>query len=322
MSRRALLGLLILAGTATMLAAPAHAQRPFDTLDPFYQEESARRAFYDGFAASAAVAYRAGDPLGTEVAERGPVALSVRFDYALARQVDVAAVFDVSGGLVGTLGGGPVRLSWVVVKPYWRHGYTDYAVRLAVDPATEGGFGFRQTDLAFVSTSDLSPRLSSDFAVGLRRARVGVERLELQEETVLTEGAGPEPAALDPTANIVRTRAVGTEIHAMWGHRLWLDPGGSNVSVTLLGEVMDYDLLRLRPPVVPSAGAAEEDERATEFRGGVARLRAGFEYARPRYRVAPYLSLPLVRWAAADGESRTWGPRIDHARAGVRLTLR
>jgi len=309
---------------AGLAAAPAEAQRPFATLDPFYQEESARRTFFDGFAAQAEVAYRGAEPLA--VPGGGPLALSVRLDYALARQMDLAAVFDVSGGLAGALSGTPVRLSWVVLKPYWRHGYTDYAVRLAVDPASEGGFGFRQTDLAFVSTADLSPLLSSDFAIGLRRAHVGFERIEVggsSFDIALDDGALPMPA-------LTRSRAVGTEIRAMWGHRLWLDPAGSHAFLTLLGEAMDYDLVALRPPVQARGDGGDDVETVTtgvpnegRFRGGVARLRAGVEFSRPSYVVSPYASLPLFRWAEVEGEEgRSWGPRPAHARAGLRLTLR
>lgn len=161
---------------ALLLPGAALAQRPFEVLDPFYQEETARPTFFDGFAVSGEVGYNAGGPFGPDADDRGPLALSLRLDYALARQLDVSAVFDVSGGLVSQLGDGPVRLSWVVLKPYWRNEATDYAVRIAIDPVSQGGLGFRQTDIAFLSSSDLSPLLSSDFAIGLRHAQVGFER--------------------------------------------------------------------------------------------------------------------------------------------------
>ncbi|MDX1531347.1 MAG: hypothetical protein R3362_07460, partial [Rhodothermales bacterium] len=43
---------------AACAVGPAAAQAPYDVSDPFYQEETARRAFYDGFAFSAEAAYR------------------------------------------------------------------------------------------------------------------------------------------------------------------------------------------------------------------------------------------------------------------------
>ena len=304
---------------ALLLPEMAAAQRPFDVLDPFYQEESARRAFYDGFALSGEVNYRASGPLGqaAEGERPGPFGLSFRFDYSLARQIDVSAIFDVSGGLVSQLGGGPVRLSWVVVKPYWHNERTDYAVRIAVDPASEGGLGFRQTDIAFVSTSNLSPLISSDFAIGLRQARVGYERLQVDEG----DGTlGPEVAS-DP--EFVRTRAIGREIHVMWGHNLHFDPAGSNVFLTLLGEAMDYDLVATRP-FDEGEGMTDESAESEQrsFRGGVGWVRGGFELNRPGYQISPSVSVPVVAWVDATDERGAWGPRLQSLRLGLRLTLR
>jgi hypothetical protein len=311
-----LTAVLALLAAGWLAAAPAEAQRPFATLDPFYQEESARRGFFDGFAAQAEVAYRGTEPMAATGAP--PVALSVRLDYALARQMDLAAVFDVSGGLAGALSGTPVRLSWVVLKPYWRRGHTDYAVRLAVDPASEGGFGFRQTDIAFVSTADVGPQLSTDFAVGLRRARVGFERIEVGLDDVFEDGGLALPA-------LSRSRAVGSELRAMWGPRFWLDPGGSHTFVTLTGELMDYDLIASRPPTVAARGTAASAVDTPEegrYRSGALRLRAGATYSRASFIVSPYASLPLFRWVEVDDQTKAWGPSPDHTRLGFRLTLR
>lgn len=313
-------------GAAMLLLLPgtADAQRPFDVLDPFYQEESARRAFYDGFALSGEVNYRGAGPLQqtSESDQPGPLGLSFRLDYSLVRQIDVSAIFDVSGGLVSQLGGGPVRLSWVVVKPYWHNENTDYAVRIAVDPVNEGGLGFRQTDIAFVSTSNLSPLISSDFAIGLRQAHVGYERLQVDEG----DGTlGPEVVSNDP--EFVRTRAIGKEIHVMWGHNLHFDPAGSNFFLTLLGEAMDYDLVATRPfdeeeaeVGEPADAAAEPEQRS--YRGGVGWVRSGFEFNRPGYQVSPSISIPMVTWVDAVDEAGTWGPRFQSLRLGLRVTLR
>ena len=305
---------------ALLLPGVVMAQRPFDVLDPFYQEESARRAFYDGFALSGEVNYRASGPLGqaAEGERPGPFGLAFRVDYSLARQIDVSAIFDVSGGLVSQLGGGPVRLSWVVVKPYWHNENTDYAVRIAVDPASEGGLGFRQTDIAFVSTSNLSPLISSDFAIGLRRARIGYERLQVDEG----DGTlGPEIASSDP--EFVRTRAIGREIHVMWGHNLHFDPAGSNIFLTLLGEAMDYDLVATRPfddgEELPDEAEGPEQR---SFRGGIGWVRGGFELNRPGYQISPSVSIPVVTWVDATDEQGTSGPRLKSLRLGLRLTLR
>lgn len=323
LNRRGALGAAVRAAAlAVLLPGVALAQRPFDVLDPFYQEETARPTFFDGFAVSAEVGYNTTGPFrqAAEADDRGPLALSARVDYALAHQLDVSAVFDVSGGLVSQLGGGPVRLSWVVLKPYWRNEDTDYAVRIAVDPVSQGGLGFRQTDIAFLSSSDLSPLISSDFAVGLRHAQVGFERIRVDDggDLLAARFAAGSP-------EVTRTRAIGKEIHVMWGHRLHFDPAGSNVFLTLLAEAMDYDLVEasLFGGAPEEGGQAEEaEEKRSAYRGGVGWTRAGFELNRPGYRFSPFASVPVVSWLDTAGESGTRGPRFGDLRLGLRFTLR
>ena len=154
---------------ALALGAPATAQGGFETLDPSYGGETARRGFYGGFALSGEAALRnaeqgavsvPGTPTGSDLS------VSARLDYALLPQVDLALVADLTGGARR----GGLGLSWVVLKPYWHSEATDYAVRLAVDPAGGGGLGFRQTDVAFLSTTTLSPTATYDFAVGASAA--------------------------------------------------------------------------------------------------------------------------------------------------------
>lgn len=308
-----LIGLLSL-GTA------AEAQRPFASLDSFYQEETARRAFFDGFAAQADLAYLGAEPGFGTGAIVPSLGLALRFDYSLARQLDVAAIVDASSGLSGaTSARAPLRVSWLIIKPYWHHGNTDYSVRLAIDPSGDSGAGFRQVDIAFLSSSDLAPLLSTDFAIGLRRAAVGFERLEI---TGVSVGA----SYVASSAEIIRSRATGTEVHMMWGYRFWLDPGGSHVFTTLSGEGMAYGVLRMRPSEGADVDAAPRFSSSNDFegrlRGGVGRFNIGIEYSRPSFVVAPYASLPLFRWVELEGESRTWGPSVDHARLGVRFTVR
>lgn len=298
------------------LAAPAAAQGTFQTIDPFYAGENARRSFFGGLALSGELAYRQADLLGlsdpgTPAAD---LALSGRLDYALLPQVDLSAVLDLSGGV----GAGAMGLSWVVVKPYWSNEFTDYAVRVAVDPASEGGLGFRQTDVAFLSTTTLSPSGTSDFAVGLRRVRAGYD--------TATPGAPPdEPTAqtaalraYDPTGE--RVRLVGQELRLSWGYNVLFDPAGSRISIGFLGEAGDYTVIAAASPREPVAerGAAPEDR----IQSGTAWVRTGFEWSRPSYQLAPYLSMPLFTWATVRGEPVQHGPRPDKVRAGVRLTLR
>lgn len=315
--------LALLACLCALLTA-AEAQRPFAALDPFYEEETARRAFYDGFAIQANLAYRGSEPLVSGAAG-SPVALFLRLDYALAQQLDVAAIISASGGF-GEASQAPVRVAWLIVKPYWRSGRTDYAVRLAVDPAGDSGFGFRQIDLAFLSTADLGPMLSTDFAIGFRRARVGFEHFEFRDDSATPEDLLLADALVtdELRTEVVRSRAFGTEFHIMWGYRFWLSPGGTHIFTTVSGEGMLYTLVAahdveqgLSRPAFPS-----EPRHEGRLRGGVGRFNAGMAYTRPSFLIAPYVSLPLFRWIAMEDEDRKWGPRIDHARAGLRVTLR
>lgn len=310
--------LAVLAGTAG-LAPEAEAQRPFAVVDPFYQEETARLSFFDGFAAQAHVAYRGGEPMQVEGVTGSPMALSLRLDYALTRQVAVAAVVDASGGFDGSVSRSPVRLSWLIVQPHWHHNGTDYAVRLAVDPAGDGGFGFRQVDVAFLSSWDESPTLSTDMAIGLRRAQVGFERFEFPSVTPVGF-----PQFEETRPELVRSRASGTEVHFMWGHRFWLSPSGTHIFSTLSAEGMVYELITARNTQVAGrpGDASFDDGTESNLLGGVSRLNVGMEYTRPSFIVSPYASLPLFRFARYQRESQTWGPRVDHARFGLRVTVR
>jgi hypothetical protein len=217
---------------------------------------------------------------------------------------------DLSGGV----GRGPVGLSWVVVKPYWHNDNTDYAVRIAIDPASEGSLGFRQTDVAFLSTASLSPTLTHDLAFGFRRVRTGYD--------MRFDGtAGDSLSQL--IADGERVRVIGKELHGAWGYNVLFDPAGSRVTFLLLAEAGDYTLLGAAPGP-GSEGAVEGDEEAAEerVRGGSGWFRAGLEFNRPSYQLAPYVTVPLMTWADVRGEPVRHGPRPDRARFGVRVTLR
>ena len=307
--RRAALALLT-GAAAWAPALPAAAQGAFQTLDPFYQDESARRDFFGGMALSGEIGYRSASllqPAAEGQSSPGALALSAQFDYALHPQLDLSAIVDLSGGV----GRGPVGLSWVVVKPYWHNENTDYAIRIAVDPASEGGLGFRQTDVAFLSTASLSPTLTHDLAFGVRRVRTGYETRPLDE----TDAEGSVSQLLGEGE---RVRVLGQELHGAWGYNVLFDPAGSRLSLQLLAEAGDYTLLSAAaPPLDPSAEAGEE-----RVRGGVGWLRAGIELNRPSYLLAPYVTVPLVTWADVRGEPVRHGPRPDRTRFGVRVTLR
>ncbi len=296
-------------------SVPAAAQGAFQTLDPFYQDESARRDFFGGIAVSGEVGYRGPSllqPAAEGQASPGALALSAQLDYALHPQVDLSAIVDLSGGVRQ----GPVGLSWVIVKPYWHNDRTDYAVRIAVDPASEGSLGFRQTDVAFLSTASLSPRLTHDLAFGVRRVRTGYDARPL---TDAAEEAF-EGSLSQLLADGDRVRVIGKELHGAWGYNVLFDPAGSRLSVLLLAEAGDYTLLSAAPPPLVTDG--ENGASEERVRGGSGWLRAGLELNRPSYQLAPYVMLPVVTWADVRGEPVRHGPRPDRARFGVRLTLR
>jgi hypothetical protein len=297
---------LLLVSTALACSAAPAAQGVLRTLDPFYQGESARRDFYGGLAVSGELSYRTSDPLRPAGGSAAPndVALSVQLDYTLLPQVDVSAVVDLSGGI----GRGPTGLSWLVVKPYWFNDDTDYAVRIAVDPASEGGLGFRQTDVAFLSTTTHAPTLTSDFAIGLRRVRTGYT---VDEEALGT--AGDDGGAASLLAAEQQVRVIGRELHATWGYNVMFDPGGSHLALALLAEAGDYRL-------IPTGGDSTASE--DRVRSGIGWLRAGVEWSRPAYQISPFVAVPLVTWADVQGEPIRSGPRPDRTRFGLRLMLR
>jgi hypothetical protein len=289
-------------------AVPAAAQGGFQTLDPFYRGEAAQRSFDGEFAVSAEAAVRDADLLG--VAEPGTpastLAFSGRVDFALLPQVDLSLVADLTGGV----GRGPMGLSWVVVKPYWRNEATDYAIRLAVDPASEGGLGFRQTDVAFLSATTLSPDVTTDVALGIRRVRTGYT---LAADAV---GAGGDVDALLTAApGEDGVRVVGQELRVSWGYNVVFDPAGSRLALGLVAEAGDYALVR-------AGGPAEDDRGRERIRSGIGWLRAGLEFSRPAYQLAPFVSIPLLTWADVRGEPVRYGPRPEKLRAGLRVMLR
>ena len=294
---------------ATGGAPGAAAQGGFQTLDPFYRGEAAQRSFDGEFAVSAEAAVRDADLLG--VAEPGtpasPLAFSGRVDFALLPQVDLSLVADLTGGV----GRGPMGLSWVVVKPYWRNESTDYAIRVAVDPASEGGLGFRQTDVAFLSATTLSPDVTTDVALGIRRVRTGYT---LAADAVVAGEIGAD-AFLTTAAGEDGVRVVGQELRVSWGYNVVFDPAGSRLALGLVAEAGDYALVR--------AGGPTEDDRGRErIRSGIGWLRAGLEFSRPAYQLAPFMSIPLVTWADVRGEPVRYGPRPEKLRAGIRVMLR
>ncbi|MFW5972917.1 MAG: hypothetical protein ACOCTG_02910, partial [Bacteroidota bacterium] len=212
-----------------MDAREAFAQRPFSVYDPFYRNETARRVFFDGYSVTTEISccsvtdslQSAGLPSSAGVFGL-PLGVGVQFNYQLSRQVDVGAVVDAGGSSSGR----SLSVSWLTMKYYWTVENSDYAFRLAVDPSADGQLGFPQLDLGFLSTTLIAPMISTDFAIGARRIRMGYQRW-------ISENG---------QRDFVFTRALGYELHAMLSYSLILDPGGSTVFISMLGEGGSYSL--------------------------------------------------------------------------------
>jgi hypothetical protein len=307
--------LVLLLGWSAM---EAQAQRPFRMSDPFYRNETARRTFFDRMAFSAEVSYRpmgVGQGAGGLTAPTDPLGLRFRADYQLSEHFDVGGIIEA----LGTGAGRSLSLNWIVVKYYRYLDAADYAVRLAVDPASDGRVGFPMVDLAFLYTSLLSPTFSSDFALGVRRVNVGYAQY-LPREEADQPLEGPYVA---PGPTLLSTQAFGTELHAMMNYNVHFDPAGSNIYVALLAEGGQYDLvetpLNQQPQVDPEGApeSAEPEDEQIEYRGGVVWLRAGAELSRPSYQVAPYIAAPIQQWRPDDGD---W--TVAQLHIGVRFMLR
>ncbi len=302
----ALIGLFAM--LPSLLFAPAaNAQRPFPVNDPFYRSETARKVFHDGLAATGEVAYRASGPVpGSGIPTSGsPLSLSFRLHYRMADRIDLNAYWDAAG----TPTGRTVVLSWVGLKYYWTVDASDYAFRLAVDPASDGRVGFPQLDLAFISSKALTPLFSTDFAVGVRRVRKGYRQFL---PAAANPGDGGNPLTDATRSQFIDTRALGMELHFMWTYNLIFDPARSNLFLALMGEGGQYTLFETSIGAVPDT---TDENGASEYRGGIVWVRSGIEYNRPSYQVIPFLSVPLKQWAPDGGDEA-------RMQLGVRLMLR
>ena len=352
LSRRHVCPLLWL-GAALLLASSLvprqlAAQRPFRIYDPFYRSETARRSFFDGYALTAEISYRRPGALQqTSIPVEGedyqgdyqpagtadPIGLSFHLDYQLAKPLDLRAILDASSGPTGRR----ITLSWLALK-YYRHlENADYALRFAVDPAPDGHAGFPQMDAAFIHTSALSPIVSSDFAIGMRRVRLGYQQLIMPESPgsfalpgTEEEIAPPPPESEEPLQATVYRRAIGLELHAMLNYSFHFDPARSNLFVALFGDLSSYDLIELRREYLPPEEQGDEALAArvagtpqpvspwsSEYRGGVIWLRTGLSFNRPSYRAVPFLAIPLRQWMPEEGR---WHRAAAHV--GLQFMLR
>lgn len=311
---RLIVGLVLLAGL--MAADPAAAQRPFRIYDPLYRNESARRAFFDGYAFTGELSYRSAGEVRDAglVSGNADLGLTFRFDYQLLPQVDLSAILDATGGTTGRR----LSVSWVTLKLYRTVEHTDYALRLAVDPSSDARTGFPQMDFAFLYTTLLAGDLSADYALGLRRVQIGYEE-------IVPVPAGPsgqdDPivVAPAPSFDILYKRALGWEAHAMVQYSALIDPARSNVFLSVLFEGGRYDVVessrREATAAVEAAAKTGATPGRSEYRGGVVWLQSGIEYNRPGYQIIPYASVRALQWSSSEEN-----PAPLHV--GVRLMLR
>ena len=318
---------IVLLVAGLLVPAPAAAQRPFLLHDPFYRSEQSQRTFYSGYALTAEVAYRNAGSLqgdGVQAVEPNPLGLSFRVDYQLAASMDLSAIIDASGSTIRR----GLSLSWLVFKYYERSDAASFALRLAVDPSFDGRAGFPQIDLAWLSSSLLTPLSSTEFAFGIRRVRLGYEQWVVSEPIVANSYVlhGAESGLTSRNnLDVIHTRALGWEIHMMLGYNVKFDPAGSNLFVSLLGQAGSYDLLEtsFQKPLLQqlnlAAATAFKREITTtrEFLGGILWFRSGIEFNRPSYQILPFIGLPIQQWVPSKGE---W-PR-SRRQVGVRLMLR
>jgi hypothetical protein len=225
--------------------------------------------------------------------------------------LDLGLYVDATGS--GT--GRSLNLSWLVLKYFKRLDGTDYAIRLAVDPSGDGRSGFPQTDLGFLYAALLSPTLSTHFGIGLRRVQIGIQELSQVEREVVDPG---DPVVSAPPATeILRTRALGWEVHMTTSYNILFDPAGSNLFVALLGQGGSYDLVEWTVDN-PATEEIETSERTTTaFNGGVIWVRTGLEIHRPAYQFTPFLAVPAKHWQPSGGD---WP--MPRAKVGLRLMLR
>ena len=311
-----------------MVPSIAFAQRPFLLHDPLYRSEQPQRVFFGGYALSAEVAYRTAGSLqgdGLQAVEANPFGLSFRLDYQLSPRLDLSGILDAAGNTAGR----GLSLSWLIFKYYERSESASFALRLAVDPSLDGRAGFPQIDVAWLSSSILTPLSSTEFAFGVRRVRLGYEQWVLSE-TLPFNSFQLHDSEIIPRNNldVIYTRAFGWELHMMFGYNFKFDPAGSNIFVSLLGQAGSYDLLETSQQQEPrlqqinhlAGGTAFQREITTsrDYLGGVIWARAGLEFNRPNYQILPFIGLPVHQWIPESGGD--W-PR-SRRQIGVRFMLR
>jgi hypothetical protein len=312
------------------------AQRPFTMDDPFYRDETARRNFFDGIALTGRFNYRSAGMLSNNTApllsmgplspgmplqegtstttQTGSIGLTLNLDYELAPQLDLSGIFDVVGGTPGS----SLSLSWIALKRYWFANGTDFALRLAFDPrpavTSSNALGLRQIDLAGMVHAAIRPNVSVDMLGGVRRVRIGFERLvSVNTTSALVQAGTPQVLSSDLTV----TRANGEEIHLLIQTNFHFNEARSHVFAAALFEGGRYDV---EEHFLRRMLSGDNEREVTEYLGHVFWLRAGIRWNKPSYQVAPFLSVPMALWKS--GEDELDGLARLRTSLGVSLTLR
>jgi len=116
------------------------------------------------------------------------------------------------------------------------------------------------------------------------------------------------------TTDIVYTRALGWEFHTMAQYSLLLNPARSNIFLSGLFYLGQYDIVRSslnrrsdQPGDTVAATAANDmpsndgvEQGLEKHHAGALWIRSGIEYNRPSYQVAPFVSYALKRWSPED----------------------
>ena len=272
-----------------------------DSYDPLYHGEQARRAFYDGYAITADFFYSAPDGLSALPAVADALRFGFHFDYALSPSFDLSAVFSANGGVSGNA----ARLNWVGAKYYWYEDGTDYALRVAVDPALDSGLGFRQTDVALLTSTFTSPRTGIDLGIGLRRLRLSYQEfLPLQPATAaFAFGPAPDDSTFIERRSLL-SHVYGQEVHGTATYKWLFDLAESHAFLSVLGEIGSYEVLETETAAF-SDDTATVVETPSKTGGGVLWVRLGAQLNRPSFQLMPSLSLPFYAWGrtteSADG---------------------
>lgn len=305
------------------LSYPTEAQVPVQLSDGLYQNETARRSFFDGYAVGTELFCCARTPnQESGPASSGlfgfPLGLRFHLNYALGDQIDLGAVLNASGGTTGRT----LAVDWILLKFYQASESDSYAFRLAVDPSVDGMLGFPQIDVALLTSSLLSPFVVANYALGLRRVHAGYERWTPLEEAKTSANAVQTAADLPPRFEITYQQAFGWELRLLISYALLLNAARSNIFAGLTGTARYYNLIEsARKTQTVSEGAGKRGTDATAawertYNGGIVWAQGGVEYNRPSYQLSPFFGLPLLFWSS---ETEEMAPRVQ---AGLRLTLR